>query len=345
MRLSIVGRGAINAVGLSALQSCSAIRAGISGYRESDFFHDSLEIQPIIAANVPKSWADEEEPADRIISMAAAALSECLETSAADPARTAVLLGWRESFREELELPSGTDLLDHLQGHMHLRFHPESRIVPEGNAATFAGLSLADELLASRSVDLCMVGGVDSYLNAFDLTFFETNYRLLSPTVSRGFVPGEGAAFVAVREPSASSSRPFLSIRGVGLAREDNGVTVLSEGHPTGAGLVNALKDAEARSGIPESRVSFRVSDLNGESYRGIESMLSQARYYRTRRERLALWHPADCIGETGAGVGALLLILAEYGVRKGFAPGPVAMCECSSDSGLRAACVVESEI
>ena len=343
MRLSIVGRGAVNAVGFSALQSCTAIRAGISGYRETDFFHDFEPLEPIIGAAVPKMWSCEEEPVDRIVAMAADAITECLSTVDTRSASPVVLLGWREPHRAELEIPGSAGLLRLIEDRVGVRFHSGSRIVAAGNAAAFTGLSIAEELIESGAATLCLVGGVDSYLNVFDITYFETNFRLLGPVVARGFVPGEGAAFVAVTDVRSFSHSAPLAICGVGLAQEDADVTALSDGHPTGRGMVQALQAAESRSRIPESRITFRISDLNGESYRGIESMLAGSRFYRTRRERLDIWHPADCVGETGAAAGALLLILAEYAMGKGYAPGTVAMCECSADSGARAACVVEA--
>jgi 3-oxoacyl-[acyl-carrier-protein] synthase-1 len=327
------------------LQSCTAIRAGVSGYRETDFFHDIEPLEPVIGAAVPKTWSRDEESVDRVVAMAADAITECLTTVDTGSAPPLLLLGWRESHRAELEITGGANILRVIQDRVGVRFHPRSGIIPSGNAAAFMGLSIAAELIESGAAPLCLVGGVDSYLNTFDITYYESNFRLLGPAVARGFVPGEGAAFVAVTDERRLSAAASLAICGVGVAQEDADVTALSDGHPTGRGMVRALQAAESNSGICESQIAFRISDLNGESYRGIESMLAQSRFYRTRRERLDIWHPADCIGETGAGVGALLLIVAEHAMRKGYAPGTTAMCECSADAGLRTACLVEAAL
>ena len=91
----------------------------------------------------------------------------------------------------------------------------------------------------------------------------------------------------------------------------------------------------------PESSIDLRISDLNGEIYRTDETLLAATRFYKTYRQHLEIWHPADCVGETGAASGALLLILGWAALTGGYAPGPIAMCEASSDEGLRAGCVI----
>src|SRR6185312_4745541 len=64
-------------------------------------------------------------------------------------------------------------------------------------------------------------------------------------------------------------------------------------------------------------------------------------RFYKTYRHHLESWHPADCVGEIGAASGARGLIVGMAGLQQGYAPGPVAMCESASDSGLRACCLI----
>jgi 3-oxoacyl-[acyl-carrier-protein] synthase-1 len=279
----------------------------------------------------------------RLAGIAAHALKECIEGAGTNPSQTVLLLGLREPFRENPYLDGReVDLLRVIQQELGVRFHPDSSILPYGRTAAFQGLQIAHRLLTTNMIEACIIGGVDSYLNEFDLTRFEKSYRILSPSVSRGFIPGEGAAFVAISNQIVHTAKaPFVKIWGVGLANEDAEVTVLSDGHPTGKGLQRALETTLQDANIPESSIAFRVSDLNGESYYGIDSMLAMSRFYKTRREHLEIWHPADCVGDIGAASGALLIILASTGIVKGYAPGSIAMCEASSDGGLRAGCIL----
>jgi 3-oxoacyl-[acyl-carrier-protein] synthase-1 len=98
-----------------------------------------------------------------------------------------------------------------------------------------------------------------------------------------------------------------------------------------------AIRDAD----IAESHIEFRVSDQNGEAYHSIEATLALSRFYRTHREECPLWLPAASVGEIGAAVGPLLVMMASIAMEKGYAPGALAMCEASSDEGLRAGCLV----
>jgi 3-oxoacyl-[acyl-carrier-protein] synthase-1 len=117
--------------------------------------------------------------------------------------------------------------------------------------------------------------------------------------------------------------------------------TVLGERYSVGRGLRRALEEAAKDAGYSESSINFLVSDMNGERYRAWEAMICHARFYRTRRERLHVWYPAASIGDIGAASGALLIIIATMGIARGYAPGQIAMCEGSSEQGLRAACLV----
>jgi 3-oxoacyl-[acyl-carrier-protein] synthase-1 len=192
-------------------------------------------------------------------------------------------------------------------------------------------------------VEGCIVGGVDSYVNWYDFKRFSAAYRLKCEEVSQGFIPGEGAAFVMVTSRTLAPKRvtSLGEILGIGWANEDAGVTAISDSHPTGKGLQRALEATVHDAQVPESRIDFRISDLNGEYYRAIESMLGTMRFYRTRREHPVVWLPAACVGEMGSAVGALLIIMAMTGMARGYAPGAIAMCEASSDTGLGAGCLV----
>jgi hypothetical protein len=340
----ILGGGAVTAVGFSVDQTCAAIRAAIAGFAESDFFQNSLEPVPLVAAHVPLGPPPQEDPIfDRLVRMATHALRECLDSTHIEPSRTALLLGLREPFREHPDLDGNDDaFLPAIEQALDLQFHSDSTVLPEGNAAALKGLLRARSLLDAARVDTCIVGGVDSYLNPYDLRLFEETYRLKREGVAQGFIAGEGAAFVVTTSRTLGREQIARGeILGVGLANEDPGVTVLSDGDPTGKGLQRALEATVNDAQRPESSVTFRVSDLNGEYYRGMESVIAQSRFYRASRERLDIWLPASCVGEIGAAVGALLVIMASVGMAKGYAPGPIAMCEASSDTGLRAGCLL----
>jgi 3-oxoacyl-[acyl-carrier-protein] synthase-1 len=58
----------------------------------------------------------------------------------------------------------------------------------------------------------------------------------------------------------------------------------------------------------------------------------------RVLKEDFELWHPAECIGETGAVSGISMIALAEAACRKSYARGHAVLAHWSNDNGLRAA-------
>jgi len=345
-RLNLLGFGAVTAVGLTAAQTCAAIRASITGFADSGFFHHNPAPVPLIAAQVPLGPPPEEdETFDRLARLAAAAIQGCLADSGVDPNQTAFLLNWREPFRTDADLDGrDTSLLAAIEETLGLRFHRVSRAIRGGKAGGFMMIQESRELLTSGVVSACVTGGVDSYLNADDVIRFEKVYRIKREGVIRGFIPGEGAAFIAVGSPGRIWNRNTGArgeILGVGLATEDPSVTVLSDGHPTGRGLQRALEATIQDAGIEESLIDFRVSDQNGEAYQSNEATLALSRFYRTHREECPLWLPAASVGEIGAAAGPLQVMMAAIAMEKGYAPGALAMCEGSSDEGLRAGCLI----
>src|SRR5206468_2338399 len=129
-------------------------------------------------------------------------------------------------------------------------------------------------------------------------------------------------AVALTREATAPTRAQIL---GVGSAREEASATAVGPRYSVGDGLRQALERALADSGRPESAVSFRVADMNGERYRAWESVIGAARFYRTVRERLPAWYPAMSVGDIGAAAGVLAMIVAARGIQRGYAPGPLA--------------------
>ena len=88
--------------------------------------------------------------------------------------------------------------------------------------------------------------------------------------------------------------------------------------------------------------IDYRIADLSGEQYRFKEASLALSRLIRAKREQQALWHPADCVGETGAAAVPLMLGVALTAARKRYAPGPMGLLQAANDDGRRIALVLD---
>ncbi|MBC7604113.1 MAG: hypothetical protein H7255_15825 [Ramlibacter sp.] len=348
--LQILGLGAMTPLGPTAPTTCAALRAQLSGYAVTGLFHQSFDpglggqLEPITMARLPISVASREidEPT-RLLLAAAGAVEEALLQSGLSARDCALIVGTREAEREHPDFDGfGRRWIDGIEALLGLHFHRASTVIGRGHVSAFVAVRAAQQLLRDGRVGACIVGGVDSLCSVFDLERYVLAYRLLGRTVSKGFVPGEGAAFVAVAAARAAVDAAIpVQVAGVGLASEESQNCLLSGGHATGLGLERALRDAIADSGVPEGRIDLRLSDLNGESFRIDDMLLATIRFYKTYRKHLEFWHPASGVGDMGAASGAMLMVQGCTALMQGLAPGAVAMCESASDSADRAACVL----
>ena len=201
-----------------------------------------------------------------------------------------------------------------------------------------SGLRQAAGSIAKGKVDACILCGVDSLVNRSDIQWLAGAERLYDRGNPNGVIPGEAAAAVLVTVPG-QADRPLARIHGLGLSAEPH--SVLGSKYSQGRGLEAALAAALEEAGMPESIVGFRVSDMNGDRYRVWEALFAQARFYRTWRAHLPSWYFTASVGDVGAATGALALVLAATGIFRRYAPAQWGMCECSSEEGLRGACLV----
>jgi 3-oxoacyl-[acyl-carrier-protein] synthase-1 len=137
-----------------------------------------------------------------------------------------------------------------------------------------------------------------------------------------------------VAAPKANQATELVCL-GVGLARET--ATIESDLPLRADGMVLAVKNAMAESGVTVADTDYRLTDLNCEQYGFREAVLTLGRTLRVIKEEHDIWHPADCIGEVGAAIGPCVLGIALTAARKGYAPGPGVLCHFANDDGERA--------
>jgi 3-oxoacyl-[acyl-carrier-protein] synthase-1 len=127
-----------------------------------------------------------------------------------------------------------------------------------------------------------------------------------------------------------------VQLIGLGFANEES--SIMNDSPLLGIGMKEAAQGALTEAQIRMDQVAFRLSDAAGEGYAFREQALVVARLLRVHRdEEFPLWHCAEYVGETGAAAGLLQLVVAYHAFQKRYAPGTIAMCFTSSDSGRRA--------
>jgi len=336
--LTIHGWGAVTPVGLTAPQTCAAIRARVSGFREVVVGLPPEESQ--LAARIQGKWTLRKTPADWLSNLASRAIAECLGDEQPDSRHTVLLIAPPEAFREHPGTGADASVIRGIESRLGLRFHLRSAVLRGGPASVFQALRAARTLFADPTVHYCVVGGMDSLINRSDIGRLRAANRLRDSGNPQGLVPGEGASFILVSPTSRwLRFRPLAQVLGVGAAVESD--TVLGPKYSVGDGIRAALSAAVAETDGGEPSLEFVASTFNGERYGAWESLIARTRFYRTRKERIEIVYPAMSVGEIGTAAPALAVIVAATAIARGYAPGNLAMCEASSDEGLRGACVI----
>jgi 3-oxoacyl-[acyl-carrier-protein] synthase I len=332
--LAIVNTGLISAVGLSAPAACAAIRAGIANSSESSFVNAAGE--RIVAHQVPfeHPWRG----LAKLAKMAAAAIEEALrQIPRKEWQRIPLVLCVAEQDRPGRLAGLEEDLLPEIFAELRGEPAAQSAIVPHGRTGIGRALAYARDLLANPGVERVLVAATDSYLTAETLREYDRRGRLLTSKNSNGFIPGEGAAALLV-EPTAAATQ--LRCNGVGFATEP--AHIESEDPLRAEGLVRAVRNALGDAGCAMGDLDFRITDISGEHYYFKEAAHALSRLLKVRKEEFDLWHPAQCIGETGAVIGVASIVVLHAACHKGYVPGSNILFHAGNDSGERTALILK---
>lgn len=338
INLYVSAAGAITALGHDARRTVASLRSGLDRFKETPFWgtgEEALQAAPI------ESYAEGLGGMYRYEALALKALRPCLEgLSPNERERTVVFLG--------LPRPDRPGVPDNLAPTLQRTLASSLDVPPEavhpvllGRASVFWSLKKAQELLQRTGLHACVVGGVDSLVNANSL------HGLLDAGLLKeewdGFIPGEAAAFIRVtRVPGIGCwGGSAVALAGVGTATETADGT--AENPLVGVGVRAAFRSAMNDAGLPESEVHLCINDVNGARAAFEDEAMGWIRFFRSPRENLDVWHPASYIGETGAAVGAIELIWGSAALELGFSPGPGILAS-ASDAELRTAVFMRNE-
>lgn len=342
-RVHLVGCEACTPVGLTAVTSAAAIRAGVGRVGDHAFMVDELG-HPLVSAVVARIDPALRGP-QRLMALARGPLKRiCERLSMRSESVLPVLVatpehrpGWTPQDEQDLR----SLLADEMSRHGCAAASVE--VVAQGHAGALAAIDRACTLVATQVSDMSIVVGVDSYFDADTIDWLLAHERLMTPQTRSSFVPGEGAgALVVMAEARRRAARvPSLAVvRSVGLAHEP--VTVFDDAESFGVGLTRAVAHAAGALRLPEEIVENIYLDINAERYRGEEWGFVVLRAGHAFVDPVRYIAPCSLWGDLGAASGALLTVLAIRAWARSYSQGPRAMVCAGSDSGLRAALVLE---
>jgi 3-oxoacyl-[acyl-carrier-protein] synthase-1 len=218
--------------------------------------------------------------------------------------------------------------------------------ISKGHAAGILCLDAALRRLRDGAFDVCVVAGVDSYLEPDTLEWLETNDQLHGAGALNnawGFIPGEaGGALLVMTETAVDRFRcePLAELVAVGTAIEPN--RIKTDSVCVGVGLTQAFRNA-LKDIPPDTKVTDIYCDMNGEPYRADEFGFATVRTAASFVDSGDFQAPADCWGDVGAASGPLFAILAIIARQKAYSNGGLALAWASSEGGERAATLLQS--
>jgi 3-oxoacyl-[acyl-carrier-protein] synthase-1 len=332
--VAITATGLVSGVGLSTAASCAAIRAAIDNFQETRFIDRAGEWILGCEVDMQAGWRGRA----KLIKMAAAAIREALQ--ACQPEETSeipLLLCLPEQARPGRVINDDNQLFLDLQNDLQMEFHKRSRVIASGHVSVALALRHANNLINQEGVRRVLIAATDSMLVTSSLAYWEQQERLLTSQNSNGFIPGEAAAALLIESPNYAKGS-FLSCQGLGFGVE---AATVESGEPMKAdGLATAIKESVSDAGIEMSDLDFRITDLSGEQYYFKEASLALARTLKNPKPEFDIWHPADCVGEVGAALGAIMLAVIKTACEKDYSKGNKILAHMGNDDGKRSSLI-----
>ena len=341
----IAGTGARTPVGLNAPATAAAVRAGISAMAEHPFMIDKMGAPMVVCAD-PQLPA-ELEVADRFLELAVPAAREALKPlhgKNKSLPRVSVIVALPE------ERPGRPERLNKIfAGQFATELEKEIKIQdvqchPSSHAGGLFCVEQAMSLVASGKSQLCLIGGVDSYLEAETLEWLDALDQIHSESIIWGFCPGEGAGFCLLASADLVEAIGLSApVELISAASADEANRIKTETVCIGEGLSEAFR--KALSALPhDCSVNHTICDMNGEPYRADEYGFAVLRSPGKFADESDFETPADCWGDVGAASGPLFAILATFAAKKEYNPQPFTFLWASSEGGLRAAALLQAK-
>jgi 3-oxoacyl-[acyl-carrier-protein] synthase-1 len=210
-----------------------------------------------------------------------------------------------------------------------------SRIIARGRTGMIEALGTALALLKDSSIPYCLVGGVDSFVDADRVAALVDDDRILTGTNKDGFKPGEaGVVLLLTNRPDPDALASWLGAA-AGTEEANRG----TDRPITGTGLQEAMTKALAQAKLAYESLSCLAHDFSGEQRYFEELLLASSRLAKGSVDS-AIEIPALSVGETGAAAGFLSIAMLAFLHSKGVHKRP-SLAALTSDGPERGAVVL----
>ena len=221
-KVYVAGVGMITPVGFDAASTAAAVRAGVSGYQETDLLNkkiDSMTIARIPEEALPPLCEKLGLTVGltarqlRLLRVITPALQEVMEQY---PGQEPVPLFFAgPEALPDRPMPLGEHFLDYMLMQSGLNLNkPMSRLFSTGRTGGIQAINMAFKYFESTGNDFALIGGAESFIDLHWLRTLDNDDRIKAEAVRDGFVPGEAAGFLLLTSEKgmAMVGKPSLHI-------------------------------------------------------------------------------------------------------------------------------------
>jgi 3-oxoacyl-[acyl-carrier-protein] synthase-1 len=359
--LVISGLGAVTSVGLDAITSCASIRAGLSR-PELLLEHQVLDLEeqaPIGVTGHPVSLVTRGfVGVARWLQLATLALQDLVRSAnlpGPDDMRfwsatlCDVVLPVLDVPRFLLEPTCDTNetvtagFVHPLRARVAPYFSLERAVTwCSGRVGALEAVQRAAEHFRQRECERVVVLAVDSLTDESALGWLADQGRLKHDDNPVGLSPGEAAVAFMLEAPRSAQARGGTRLGQVTAAATGQEPRALVTGHRSqGEEMARAVEAALSSSGR-RTYAAEVIADLNGETWRAEEFGHARVRVPRTTWEGDAVELPATSVGDVGAAMTALQLVLACRSLHRGYSITDRVLITASDEYGHVGAAVLQ---
>lgn len=350
LEIVVTGLGMVTPVGYNAKQTCASIRADIARLNESEEFRIPNEKghMTTVVCGAVTGVTDGHRRFLRLLRMAKPAYSEVIvesKLSQDDINQSGLYLILPEQDRPGMDNRAEESLANRICDAIEIdEILSRTKVFALGHTGVFFALQEAMKDLTQGIYRYAIIGAVDTYIDEITLEFFQDFNQLKTEDNSKGFIPGEGAAFFTLEKHQTANERkitPLAKIEGVFTALEEN--TIYEDTPCKGDGLSESIQNTLSSLNDEGTQTGLVICDLNGERYRSLEWGLVLPRALGNNQIPITTWHPADCIGDTGAASGTINICVGVTALVRGYAKTTNILVWGASDDGERGSAYIRA--
>lgn len=347
----VTGIGMRTPVGNDAIQTASAVRAGINRFAFWEAMGTAFEENAgVVASALPDDLGDQPWVA-KVIDMVPEPIHEALWHSClfdfndvrAQYPRAHVAAYIATPYEDRAGVAQEAFRLFSMEAREHCvaPAHADSvQLFSCDHAAGIMAIERAARDLLEHKVAFAVVVAVDSLLHAEHLRSLWGEDRLKLPNRSDGLVPGEAVAVVVLERARDAKARGTPILARLGETATDRESVPLGPEHPIRAEAASRAINAALAGSGGQASVDRVIVDLSGERWRSLEWALVETRCLGELAHGWQLWHPADCLGDVGAATSVVHLAIASRAFARGYGGGGV-LLSAASPRGERAAMTI----